>query len=136
MGQAFISTSVRSLALMGIFRDFRPLAGEVLHIEELRVEWGRTGLRQSDLLMSLQELTSLGHLVVLGSDMGDEEVALTDSGEQRCGRMGMGSQASARDLAALATLLRVGRRRRATQPTHGRRVNDRINAAPSSQALH
>ena len=136
MAQSFISTSVRSLALQGVFRDFKLQAGETLHIEELRVEWGRTGLRQSDLLLALQELSVIGQVVVLGDDMGEEEVALTDNGELRCGRLASGALVSARDLAALATLLRVGRRRRSVQPAKGRRCEDRLNTPAQSQALH
>lgn len=123
-----VTVSVRSLALMSIFHDLNAGSGDSLGWPELVEQWRRTGLRDSDLELGLQELVHAGQVRISGGEQ-ERQVSLTDDGATESDQCHDRVQRTHSGIAALTVLLQTSRRGRAPRPGYGRRVQDAQSVA-------
>lgn len=128
-----VTVSVRSLALLSIFSEFGMRSGESVDLHSIQEHWKTTGLRESDLLLGLQELASVGQLELNGNE-GQYRINLTEIGADRSAHLQEHVQHSGAEIRALTVLLQTSRRHRSPRPGFGRRQMD--TSAPAAVAAH
>lgn len=128
-----VTVSVRSLALLSLFSDLGLGSGEAVALSSIQQHWKTTGLRESDLLLGLQELASVGQLDLLGHE-GQYRISLTALGADRSAHLQERVQHSGADIRALTVLLQTSRRHRSPRPGFGRRQMDA--SMPTAIATH